>query len=322
MAAEVEAAAKTGVRLIERFDPDYPRGLNNLPDPPAFINLRGDVAFALRPTIGMVGARNASANGRLFAEELAGALAAAGGTVVSGLARGIDTAAHKGALTGEGGTIAVLACGVDIAYPPENAGLLEAVAAHGFAVSERPLGAPPLAKHFLKRNRLIAALSLGVVVVEAAERSGSLTTARLAAELGREVMAVPGSPKDPRHAGTNRLLREGAALVTGIEDVEAAIAGAVIHGSAATSRPSRPAPPRPPPAAAPRPPPHKKPAATGAGDLAVAILTHLSAAPVAVDEVIRQCQGSPPDVQDALVELEIDGHILRHPGNRVSRSEA
>ena len=320
MAAEVEAAGRIGVRLIERFDPDYPPGLNNLPDPPAFINVRGDVAFALRPTIGMVGARNASANGRLFAEELAGALAAAGGTIVSGLARGIDTAAHKGALTGEGGTIAVLACGVDVAYPSENAGLLEAVAAHGFAISERPLGAPPLAKHFLKRNRLIAALSLGVVVVEAAERSGSLTTARLAAELGREVMAVPGSPRDPRHAGTNRLLREGAALVTGIEDVEATIAGAVIHRTVA-SGPSRPVAPRPPPAAAPRPPPQKKPAAAAA-DLAAAILTHLSAAPVAVDEVIRQCQGSPPDVQDALVELEIDGHILRHPGNRVSRSEA
>ncbi|MCB1885794.1 MAG: DNA-processing protein DprA [Geminicoccaceae bacterium] len=313
--AEVEAAARIGARLLEQDDPLYPQALRDLYDPPAFLAVLGRPEALARPAVAVVGARNASMNGRLFAEETAEAAASRGILVVSGLARGIDTAAHRGALRGAGGTAAVLACGVDVAYPPENEPLLRAVAEAGCAVSERPLGAAPLAKHFPKRNRLIAALAQGTLVVEAAERSGSLMTARLAADLGREVMAVPGSPKDPRHAGTNRLLREGAALVAGIDDL---LAG--LNPPLPSPRPVRAAPPPFEPIQAPAaPPPPPDPSGVL---LAARILAGLGAAPVAVDEVIRQCQGSPPDVQDALVDLELEGHILRHPGNRVSRRGA
>ena len=317
--AEVEAAGRIGACLLEQDDPLYPEALRDLYDPPAFLAVLGRPEALGRPAVAVVGARNASMHGRVFAEEMAEAASVRGLLVVSGLARGIDTAAHKGALRGEGGTAAVLACGVDVAYPPENEALLQAVTAAGCVVSERPLGAAPLAKHFPKRNRLIAALAQGTLVVEAAERSGSLMTARLAADLGREVMAVPGSPKDPRHAGTNRLLREGAALVAGIDDL---LAGLRPPLPSPRSVRAAPAPFEPPPAPpAPPPPPGSMPL-SGAESLAGRILAGLGATPVAVDEVIRQCQGSPPDVQDALVDLEIEGHILRHPGNRISRQGA
>ena len=176
----------------------------------------------------VVGSRNASANGCAFARRLARELAAAGVVVVSGLARGIDTAAHEGALAAEGATVAVIATGVDITYPPENAALMARIAAEGAVVSERPLGAVARAKDFPRRNRVIAGLSLGVVVVEAAPASGSLITARLALDYGREVMAVPGSPQDPRHRGTNQLLRDGAHLVESAADVLAILAP--LHG--------------------------------------------------------------------------------------------
>ena len=179
-----------------------------------------------QPAVAIVGSRNASANGRAFARMLGRELAQAGLVVVSGLARGIDTAAHEGALAAEqgSGTIAVIAAGVDVAYPPENAELMERIAETGAVVSERPLGATARAKDFPRRNRVIAGLSLGVVVVEAAPASGSLITARLALDYGREVMAVPGSPQDPRHRGTNQLLRDGAHLVEGAADVLAILA--------------------------------------------------------------------------------------------------
>ena len=188
------------------------------------LTVRGDAGLLHRPAVAVVGARNASANGCAFARALGRELAAAGLVVVSGLARGIDTAAHEGALAADGATVAVIAAGVDVAYPPENAALMARIAAEGAVVSERPLGATARAKDFPRRNRVIAGLALGVVVVEAAPASGSLITARLALEYGREVMAVPGSPQDPRHRGTNQLLRDGAHLVESAADVLAILA--------------------------------------------------------------------------------------------------
>jgi DNA processing protein len=271
----------------------------------------------------VVGARNASANGRVFAHGLARELAAAGLLVVSGLARGIDTAAHEGALAAGAPTLAVIASGVDVAYPADNAELMERIAGSGAIVSERPLGAVPQARHFPRRNRLISGLSLGVVVVEAAPQSGSLITARLAAEQGREVMAVPGSPLDPRHRGTNQLLRDGATLVESAADVVAAL------GPLAPSperRPTRPAvapaiasspstPARPARTATAQPSP--EPGSIGA-DLIGRVRERLGPEPLLVDELIRQCQASTAEVQQALLELELDGRLERHPGNRVS----
>ena len=200
--------------------------------------MRGRAELLERPAVAVVGARNASANGRMFAHGLARELAEAGLLVVSGLARGIDTAAHEGALAAGAPTLAVIASGVDVAYPSDNAGLMEQIAESGAIVSERPLGAVPQARHFPRRNRLISGLTLGVVVVEAAPNSGSLITARLAAEQGREVMAVPGSPLDPRHRGTNQLLRDGATLVESAADVLAALGPLVPAPDRRTTRPA------------------------------------------------------------------------------------
>ncbi|MDW8369507.1 MAG: DNA-processing protein DprA, partial [Geminicoccaceae bacterium] len=221
--AAIEAA---GVQLLLAGEPAYPTRLAALADAPPVLLVRGSVELLRAPSVAVVGARNASTHGRLLAAQMARALAAAGLVVVSGLARGIDTAAHEGALEGPGSTVAVLASGVDRAYPEENAALLERIAQAGCAVSERPLGAEPQARHFPRRNRIIAGLALAVLVVEAAPASGSLITARLALEAGREVMAVPGSPLDPRHQGTNKLLREGAHLVESAADV-LAVLGAI-----------------------------------------------------------------------------------------------
>jgi len=242
--------------------------------------------------------------------------------VVSGLARGIDTAAHQGALAASSPTLAVIASGVDVAYPSENAELMEQIAEEGVIVSERPLGAIPQARHFPRRNRLISGISLGVVVVEAAPQSGSLITARLAAEQGREVMAVPGSPLDPRHRGTNQLLRDGATLVESAADVIAALGPLA---PAPQRRPPRPAAAvRPPGSRTARraPPAHavlpNEPETNGAGDLIGRLCERLGPEPLLVDELIRQCQASTAEVQRALMELELDGRLERHPGNRVS----
>ena len=213
MLAEIEALAALDGRMLVRSAADYPPLVGALPDAPPVISVRGRAELLRRSAVAIVGARNASANGCAFARMLARELARAGLVVVSGLARGIDTAAHEGALAASGPTVAVIAAGADVAYPPENAALMRRIASEGAVVSERPLGATARAKDFPRRNRVIAGLSLGVVVVEAAPASGSLITARLALEYGREVMAVPGSPMDPRHRGTNQLLRDGAHLV-------------------------------------------------------------------------------------------------------------
>jgi DNA processing protein len=310
--AEIEAVRVRGWHLIALDEPGYPARLREIHDPPPLIAVRGGLGLLGAACVAIVGARNASGNGRLFARRLAGELAADGLIVVSGLARGIDTAAHEGALEAGGGTIAVVASGIDVPYPPDNAALMARIGESGAVVSERPLGAEPQARHFPRRNRLIAGLSLAVVVVEAAPQSGSLITARLAAEQGREVMAVPGSPLDPRHRGTNQLLRDGATLIESADDVRAVIAPCL--GAPKASRLRRAEAHRPYPSrhlrAGRRPQATSRPG-SGRGP-----------EPLLVDELIRQCHATSTEVHHALLELELDGRIERHPGNRVSLASA
>ncbi len=303
--AELEALSRLGGRMIASIEPEFPTPLKALDTTP-LLNTLGDASLLRRDGVGVVGARNASAAGRRMARLLAAELGAGGLVVTSGLARGVDAAAHLGAL--DSGTVAVLAGGVDVVYPSENRALYEQIRATGCIVSEMAHGMVPQATHFPRRNRLIAGLSLGVVVVEAAARSGSLITARLALDQGREVFAVPGSPFDARSEGPNMLIKQGATLITSAADVIDALGG--MRGFSAP----------PPPPAAPAPPP---PDATPPADREVAaarrgIVESLAAAPVAVDELLRQCQLSPAVVSMVLLELELAGRLERHPGNRVS----
>jgi DNA processing protein len=211
VAREVSAVRAAGARYLFHDAADYPPLLAELDSAPPILTVRGDTALAQRPCVAIVGARNASAAAVKLARQFAGDLAEAGFTVVSGLARGIDGAAHRAALAG--GTIGVIASGIDVTYPPEHADLQEQVAMEGLLLAEQPPGTEPRARHFPSRNRIIAGLAAGTLVVEAAPRSGSLITARLAAEAGREVMAIPGSPLEARAQGCNQLIREGAVLV-------------------------------------------------------------------------------------------------------------
>lgn len=305
---ELEAIEELGACLLAACEPGYPLALREIPDPPPVLTVLGQVEALAGPGVGVVGARNASGNGRLFAKALAAALGTGGLTVVSGLARGIDTAAHGGALEAGAITVGVIASGVDVPYPPENAGLAARIAERGAVISERPLGAAPQARHFPRRNRVISGLSLGVVVVEAAPGSGSLITARLAAEQGREVMAVPGTPLDPRHKGTNQLLRDGATLVEGAADVFDTLRPLI---GSRRPRPVQPAFDLPPPVAA------KVPAADAEG-LAGRLAERLGPEPLAIDELVRQCDATVADVQGALLDLELAGRLERHPGNRVA----
>lgn len=307
---EVEALARIGGRIVAWCEPDYPAPLAEIEDAPPIISILGRAEVAHRPAAGMVGARNASLNGRRFARDMALGLGAAGFAVVSGLARGIDTAAHEGSLST--GTVAVLAGGIDIVYPPENRGLYDRIAEQGLLVAEAAFGTQPTARHFPRRNRLISGLSLGVVVVEAALRSGSLITARLAAEQGRQVLAVPGSPLDPRAQGCNRLIRGGATLVESADHVVEALAPQAF-----------PLPARAPTGPAPRmlepaPPVDPVETETAHAEAVAQVLERLSPTPTAVDELLRDCQLSPPVVLTVLLELELAGRIERQPGNRVS----
>lgn len=300
---ELAAAEAFGGRFLCRDEPGYPATLAAIEDAPPVLVLRGDSRLLERPMIGIVGARNASANGRRFARTLAAELGQAGFAVASGLARGIDASAHDGALAT--GTVAVMAGGVDVVYPEENRPLYDAVAERGLALSEMPAGTVPQGRHFPRRNRIISGLSLGVVVVEAAERSGSLITARLAGEQGREVFAVPGSPLDARCKGTNGLIRDGAHLTESAADVLAVLGGAMRRPSRAEARETAPTP-----AAAP---------ALGApAEARRLVLESLGPTPVAVDEILRQCHLSPAAVSMVLLELELAGRLERHAGHRVS----
>ncbi|HTZ36222.1 MAG TPA: DNA-processing protein DprA [Stellaceae bacterium] len=310
---ELAALGRLGGRLVCWGEPTYPAALAAVEDAPPVLALLGRDAVLTPPMVAVVGARNASANGRRLAHEIAAGLGEAGVIVVSGMARGIDAAAHGGALAT--GSAAVVAGGVDIVYPEENRGLYEALAREGAVVAELPLGTEPQARHFPRRNRIISGMALGVVVVEAAAKSGSLITARFALEQGREVFAVPGSPLDPRCRGCNDLLRNGATLTETAADILTQL-GPLLHGAA-------PPPPRraagqhglPLTPVAPEPPP----AVSGDDAMLDLILEKLSPTPVAVDELVRQCQLSAAAVATLLLELELAGRVERHPGNLVAR---
>lgn len=350
--AEMAAAARAGAWMLCHGAPGYPAALAALSDAPPLLWCIGDPACLAQPAVALVGARNASSLGQRMARALAGGLGAEGFCVVSGLARGIDACAHAAAL--ETGTIAVLAGGVDVIYPPENAPLAARIAESGLLLSEAPMGLQPQARHFPGRNRIISGIALGVVVVEAALRSGSLITARDALDQGREVMAVPGHPFDARASGCNALLRDGATLVRGAEDVCAALAARGATESPAAEH----APPKPPrnrlvakapteTASAPRAeaptPESRNPAARepvssapqsattrehaafpvgpqpdSDTTLRAAILARLSPSPLAEDQLIRDLARTAAQVAPALLLLELEGQVLRQPGGLLS----
>ena len=304
---EIEALDRLGGHLIAVGEPAYPLALAAIDDPPPVIALRGRLDLLKSDCVAVVGARNASANGLHFAERLATDLGTAGLTVVSGMARGIDANAHAGALPT--GTVAVMGGGVDVLYPKENRSLFERLVAEGTVIAEVPLGTVPMGRHFPRRNRIIAGLSRGVVIVEGAARSGSLITARLALEQGREVMAVPGSPLDPRASGPNRLIRQGATLVENADHVLEALAEG---GRQALSEPRQ----RWPSDTAPGPPEDDDTPA----DARESVIALLGPSPVPVDMLVRQSRLTPAMVATILLELELAGRLERQPGNRVSLS--
>ena len=302
VSAEIAAARAAGARYLFHDAADYPAALAALDTAPPILLWRGNLALRAKPAVAIVGARNASAAAVKLARQFASELAEAGFVVVSGLARGIDGAAHQAALSG--GTIGVIASGIDIAYPPEHADLQEAIAEQGLLLTEQPPGTEPLARHFPARNRIIAGLAVGTLVVEAAPKSGSLITARLAGEAGREVMAVPGSPLEPRSQGCNQLIREGAVLVQSAADVIELISG--FDGQPRSTFREHPA--------------EFELLPDDLGHSPADIASLLTTAPVAVDELIRQSGESAAAVQLALLELELAGRLVRHAGGRVSRA--
>ena len=279
---EIRRVAKAGARHCLTGDPDYPALLAEADGAPVVLIVRGDLSLLARPSAALVGARNASAAACRFARGLAQELGQAGVTIVSGLARGIDTAAHQGSIAS--GTVGVIASGIDIAFPPENEGLQAQIAEEGLLIAEQPPGTQPLARFFPQRNRIIAGAAQGTVVVEAAPRSGSLITARLAAEAGREVMAVPGSPLDPRAQGCNSLIREGATLIQTAADVLELLRPIDLRALRSPTQPWGAPPPE------------------DASDRErVAVTGLLGPVPTAIDEVIRQSGLSPAIVQTVLL---------------------
>jgi DNA processing protein len=299
--AELAASKKLGVRLLAPGESGYPPRLATLDDAPPLLAVRGAATTLMRPIIAIVGSRNASGAGLKFASQLARDLGEAGFVIVSGLARGIDQAAHRASI--DAGTVAVLAGGHDRIYPPEHLDLLhDLIDSAGAAISEMPLGHEPRARDFPRRNRLISGAALGVVVVEAAQRSGSLITARMAAEQGRDVFAVPGSPLDPRAAGTNDLIKQGAALVSEAADIIQAIQPII-----------------------------ERPIAFPIGEPESDFLEHdpedhersriselLGPTPISIDDLIRMAETSPAIVRTILLELELAGKLERHGGGLVS----
>lgn len=301
--AELQAASRFGASLVAIAEADYPPMLRRMEQPPPILAVKGEPAVFGLPAVAVVGARNASLAGIKMARMLAGDLGKAGYAVISGLARGIDAAAHKGALPT--GTVAVLAGGLDHPYPPENLDLYSEIAAgSGAVVSEMPFGHEPRAQDFPRRNRLIAGLSLGLVVVEAAKRSGSLISARLAGEMGRLVFAVPGSPLDPRAAGANGLLKDGAILVTEAADIEAHLAPL--------------AGPHPPLRAQFEEPPDFSATLPARDNDRARLIEALGPTPTDIDELIRHTGLHPAQVFMILLELDLAGRLERHSGGAVS----
>ncbi len=306
--AELAAAERVGAVPVFTIEPGYPALLASIDAPPPLLYVKGRTEIFTRPAIAIVGSRQSSAAGMKLARQFARDLASAGLVVVSGLARGIDAAAHDASL--ERGTVAVLAGGLDVVYPPEHSALQARIGADGCLVSEQPPGFVPRAKDFPRRNRLISGLALGVVVIEAAHRSGTLVTARFAAEQGREVFAVPGHPLDPRAEGTNQLLKSGATLVTCAQDILDALApqlatqgltealGPVAFSTIALDRPPRSAP---------------------GSDARARVLSALGPHPIDIDELVRSTALDVRDVRILLLELDLAGEITRHGHQLVSR---
>ncbi len=321
---ELEAAKKTGAKLLQIGDRDYPERLARIDGPPPALWMIGDGAIFQRPSVAIVGARNASALGLRTSRRLARELGSEGWAVVSGLARGIDTAAHEASL--ETGTLAVMAGGVDCAYPPENEELARMIGEKGALISECPIGMEPTSRHFPRRNRLISGLSDGVVLIEAAARSGSLITARFALEQGREAMACPGAPEDPRAAGCNALIRDGAALIRNAEDVVAALSTPALPGLAedgddflfdadtfgdtrleddyaalADFEPE---------------------GADANAALSDQLLRLVGPQPVEIDEIARQCGATPAELSLSILELELAGRLEIITGGMIARTSA
>jgi len=305
--AELEAAQACRAQPVFTIEPGYPRALASAGVPPPMIYLRGDATLLNRPTLGIVGSRESSAAGQKLARQLAREIGSEGFVIASGLARGIDRAAHEATL--DTGTVAVIAGGPDIVYPPEHAALQEAIAERGCIVAEQPPGFKPRGQDFPRRNRIIAGISLGVLVIEAARRSGSLITARMAAEQGREVFAVPGHPLDPRAEGTNQLLKTGATLVTEAADLLAILrpmSGARVrdHAEARFDDEAAPHNPEPPPL-------------LGDRDR-TSVLSALGAAPTEIDEVVRVSGLPARAARLILMELDLAGRLEHHGHQLVS----
>ena len=307
LADEMRRLRDAGARLVRYRDAAYPERLRAIPDPPPVLYARGAPEAARQAAVGVVGTRAPSRHGRDMTRLLCRGLAAAGIAVVSGMARGIDGEAHETALSGGGGTVAVLGSGVDVPYPPEHRDLCRRIEERGAVLSEYPMGTAPLPRHFPARNRIISGLSLGVVVVEATERSGSLITARWALEQGREVFAVPGPAGASRSRGPHRLIREGAKLVENVADIIEEIAPQL--------------------AAAPLPVAAADPGGTASGPLRVegpagAIMRDLETGPLQMDDVIHRAGLPPQQVCALLLDLELQGLLKQLPGKRYELTPA
>lgn len=300
--AELEAIARYGAQLLIQHDEAYPNILKQIDDAPPVLTVKGDVSLLQRDMVAMVGARNASINGCRFARKLATELGKAGHVVISGLARGIDTAAHEGSVAY--GTVAVIAGGINHIYPKENGALYDRIAEEGLVIAELAFDSVPRAEHFPQRNRIIAGLSKATIVVEAAIRSGSLITARLANEQGREVFAVPGSPMDPRCAGPNKLIQDGAQLVQSAQDVLEVLENPRQITLAMQESPFEYTPE----------PLDEQTVAEGRE----ALLAQLGATPTPIDVLAETLNIPMSQLLTLLLELELSDKLARHPGNRVS----
>ncbi len=341
---ELEGLAAMGARLVAMGEPDYPKALRSIHSPPPLIAVLGDISVFSRPMVAVIGSRNASAAGLAFTERVVRDLAAAGFVIASGLARGVDSRAHQASVGM--GTVAALAGGLDRIYPPEHVGLAQDICGRGALISEMPLGWEPRGRDFPRRNRIVAGLALGTLVIEASRGSGSLITAKYAADEGREIFAVPGSPLDPRAEGTNQLLRDGATLCTRAEDVLSVLLPMVGGGEPqlplfredearaeaeplwdefdllyevavpktvaglAFDEPVRPAP-APAPARTPR-------IASEGPVLRAQVEGLLGPSPVALDDLVRACGAPVAEVRSALLDLELEGRLERHGGGLVS----
>ncbi|MBV1868694.1 MAG: DNA-processing protein DprA [Marinosulfonomonas sp.] len=303
--AELRAGQLAGATLVHQGEPAYPADLATLSDAPPFFWALGNTDILTKPLVALVGARNASSLGTRMARRLAENLGQAGYVVVSGLARGIDAAAHLAAL--DTGTVAVFAGGVDVVYPAENASLAQEIGETGLRISEHPMGLRPQARHFPQRNRIISGISRAVVVVEAAAKSGSLITARNALDQGREVLAVPGHPFDARSSGCNMLIRDGATLVRGVDDVIEVLKAAEQLTVA-------------PPQEVPQTPQKRAALSQEIIQIHTQILARLGPSPVAEDQLIRDLKLQASDITPQLVTLELDGKVTRQAGGLISLS--